>query len=221
MPRPAPPPSQGAIAFTSSMAVAIEGAGDHTAHWGRQAAYGRLASPDLRRVASAAVEIPINAAPSSASNVDPATVAGFGLEWSRYDQTALSDAELRMHFDGYFAVFPWGKLPPHAAGLDVGCGTGRWARLVAERVGALHCVDASPEALEVARRNLNEHTNCVFHNATVENIPVEDGSMDFAYSLGVLHHVPDTRAALRTCVSKLKPGAPLLLYLYYDFENRP
>jgi hypothetical protein len=45
--------------------------------------------------------------------------------------------------------------------------------------------------------------------------------MDFGYSLGVLHHVPDTQSGLSACVKLLKPGAPFLLYLYYAFDNRP
>jgi hypothetical protein len=45
--------------------------------------------------------------------------------------------------------------------------------------------------------------------------------MDFGYSLGVLHHVPDTAAGLQACVRKLKRGAPFLVYLYYAFDNRP
>jgi hypothetical protein len=45
--------------------------------------------------------------------------------------------------------------------------------------------------------------------------------MDFGYSLGVLHHVADTEGALRAAVRTLKPGAPLLVYLYYAFDNRP
>jgi hypothetical protein len=45
--------------------------------------------------------------------------------------------------------------------------------------------------------------------------------MDFGYSLGVLHHVPDTQAGIDACVRKLKPGAPFLIYLYYAFDNRP
>ena len=48
-----------------------------------------------------------------------------------------------------------------------------------------------------------------------------DGSADFGYSLGVLHHLPDTQQGIRECARKLKPGAPLLLYLYYAFDNRP
>ena len=37
--------------------------------------------------------------------------------------------------------------------------------------------------------------------------------------MGVLHHVPDTVIATRTCAMKLKPGAPFLVYLYYDLEG--
>jgi SAM-dependent methyltransferase len=155
------------------------------------------------------------------SNADQATIAGFGQEWGRYNQAELSPVELQSYFDGYFRIFPWQALAPEARGFDLGCGSGRWARLVAERVGTLHCIDASPEALEVARRNLADRPNCVLHRASVDQIPLEDGSMDFGYSLGVLHHVPDTVAAIRSCASKLKRGAPLLLYLYYAFDDRP
>src|SRR5262249_6577991 len=57
--------------------------------------------------------------------------------------------------------------------------------------------------------------------ASVDAIPLADGSMDFGYSLGVLHHVPDTAAGIASCVAKLKKGAPFLCYLYYRFDNRP
>jgi SAM-dependent methyltransferase len=154
-------------------------------------------------------------------NVDPAVVAGFGDEWSRFDQSALDPAELAELASQYFAAFPWESLPSAAVGLDLGCGSGRWARVVAPRVGTLHCVDPSAEALAVARRNLRDLTNVVFHQAGVDAIPVPDGSLDFAYSLGVLHHVPDTAGGLASLAAKLKPGAPLLVYLYYAFENRP
>jgi SAM-dependent methyltransferase len=45
--------------------------------------------------------------------------------------------------------------------------------------------------------------------------------LDFAFSLGVLHHVPDTQKAICTIAEKLKRGAPFLIYLYYAFDNRP
>jgi ubiquinone/menaquinone biosynthesis C-methylase UbiE len=64
-------------------------------------------------------------------------------------------------------------------------------------------------------------TNVTFHHSDVDHLPLADGRQDFGYSLGVLHHIPDTQAALAACVRKLKPGAPFLLYIYYAFDNRP
>lgn len=153
--------------------------------------------------------------------MDPVVAAGFGDEWARFDQAALSPAEKQKIFESYFAIFPWERLPADAVGADIGCGSGRWAGLVAPRVHRLHCVDASEQALAVAERNLRDLANCSFHHAIADEIPLADGTLDFAYSLGVLHHVPDTRRALRACVAKLKSGAPFLLYLYYRFDNRP
>lgn len=155
-----------------------------------------------------------------AENLDRNVVDGFGYEWSRFDQSALSEDELQEMFDNYFNIFPWEKLPEGAVGFDLGCGSGRWAKIVAPRVGKLHLIDPSPGALAVARRNV-ESENCEFHLSGVENIPLADESCDFGYSLGVLHHIPDTEKGLRACVAKLKKGAPFLLYLYYRFDTRP
>jgi ubiquinone/menaquinone biosynthesis C-methylase UbiE len=154
-------------------------------------------------------------------NADHEVIEGFGDEWTRFDQSELSVADREAMFNEYFAVFPWHLLPPDATGFDMGCGSGRWATLVAPKVGTLHCIDPAEGALDVARRNLTAYPNCVFHLAGVDTIPLEDGSADFGYSLGVLHHIPDTQAGLKACVAKLKPGAPFLVYLYYAFDNRP
>ena len=153
-------------------------------------------------------------------NVDRETVKSFGDEWSRFDQSAIEGAEASRIFDEYFSVFPWHGLPNNASGFDMGCGSGRWARLMAPKVGHLHCIDPS-SALDVAKRNLADQANVSFHQASVDDGILPANSQDFGYSLGVLHHIPDTGAALRSCVDMLKPGAPFLVYLYYAFDNRP
>ena len=154
-------------------------------------------------------------------NIDALTVAGFGEEWDSFDQTHLDEAEWRELFARYFAIFPWDSLPANAEGFDLGCGSGRWAAGVVDRVGTLNCIDPSAKALAVAQRRLGTKANARFHCASVDAIPLADGSQDFGYSLGVLHHIPDTAAAMADCVKKLKPGAPFLVYLYYAFDNRP
>lgn len=154
------------------------------------------------------------------ANLDRETVRGFGDEWSRFPQDQL-DADVRERmFSDYFSLFDWAVLPPDAVGADIGCGSGRWAQLVAPRVGHLILIDASPEALDVAKSNLSGVPNVSFLNASVGALPIDDGSLDFAYALGVLHHVPDTAAAIASVATKLKRGAPFLVYLYYAFDNR-
>jgi len=153
-------------------------------------------------------------------NQDKNTVDGFGDEWSRFDQSDLPTAEQQLLFDEYFSVFPWKNISKESTGFDLGCGTGRWARSVAPKVKKLICIDPS-SALEIAKKNLSNFDNCEFDSATVDEMPMQDNSMDFGYSLGVLHHVPDTALGIKQCVKKLKIGAPLLLYLYYRFDNRP
>lgn len=153
-------------------------------------------------------------------NLHPSTVESFGDEWSRFDQARMSQEEAEKVFKEYFAVFPWAELTLDAEGFDMGCGSGRWARMAAPRVGRLHCVDPS-EAIRVAEKMLCNFDNVVFHKNSLDSTGLQPASQDFGYSLGVLHHVPDTAAAIRSCAELLKPGAPLLLYLYYAFDNRP
>jgi ubiquinone/menaquinone biosynthesis C-methylase UbiE len=158
---------------------------------------------------------------ASGQNIDHLTVAGFGEEWDSFDQTQLSASEWSAMFASYFVIFPWETLPENAEGFDLGCGSGRWSAGVVDRVGKLNCIDPSEKALAVARRRLADKTNVAFHCASVDGIPLADESQDFGYSLGVLHHIPDTAAAMKDCVRKLKPSAPFLVYLYYAFDNRP
>src|SRR3984885_13839660 len=148
------------------------------------------------------------------NNVDQRVARGFGEEWStfRQDEDHLSDQQRRDIFADYFRIFPWAVLPPGGGvGIDVGCGTGRWSMLVAPRVAHLHLLDASTEALAVAKQNLSSAKNVSFHAKSVAAVPLPPASLDFAYSLGVLHHVPDTQAAIETVAGVLKPGAPFLV----------
>lgn len=61
------------------------------------------------------------------TNLDPATVEGFGNEWTAFDQAAAPSAEQEQMYRIYFSLFPWEKLPRSAEGFDLGCGSGRWA----------------------------------------------------------------------------------------------
>lgn len=153
-------------------------------------------------------------------NIDKKTVEDFGEEWAQYNQSSIPDNELKKAWDQYFGIFPFEELDHSSEGFDMGCGSGRWSKFVANKVNTLHCIDPSEKALNVARLNLSNFSNIRFHNASVGDNVLDEGSQDFGYCLGVLHHIPNTFEGIKACSKLLKKGAPFLLYLYYDFENR-
>src|SRR5438105_1086821 len=120
-------------------------------------------------------------------------VESFGNEWERFpqDKDEIAD-ELERRFYEYFSVFPWQKLPASAIGFDLGCGTGRWARFVAPRVGRLYCIDPS-SAIDIAKSNLSDQENITFIRSTMEDLQLPPGFFDFGFSLGVLHHLDDPK----------------------------
>jgi len=152
-------------------------------------------------------------------NIDPSTVESFGNEWKRFNQATVSNDELAKNFNDYFEIFPWDIIGEDSIGFDMGCGSGRWAKFVAPKVKYLNCIDPS-ESIAVAKKNLKEFTNVEFIARSVSDDVLAENSQDFGYSLGVLHHVPDTSKAIESCVKFLKPDAPFLVYLYYSFDNK-
>ncbi len=161
---------------------------------------------------------------NSYPNIDHPTVAHFGQEWSRFTQQEGGwgdDGQLQDAFAEYFAA-----LPPHALNRDAivgdfGAGSGRWATFVAPLVSHLYVLEPSEAAMGVARSNLAEHKNVTYIQEPIGGPSLRGGILDVAYSLGVIHHVPDSVQALRDVRGALKPGGSFLGYLYYAFDNRP
>lgn len=157
-------------------------------------------------------------------NIDPHTVQAFDANWSqdrgKDDRFAAAASAAERSFREFFSIFPLESVR-EGEGFELGCGSGRIARHVAPEVRLLHCIEPTSGGIDGARERLRGIDNVVLYQAGVDSIPLEDSSQDFGYSVGVLHHVPETEAGLRQCVAKLRPGAPFLLYLYYRFDNRP
>ena len=151
--------------------------------------------------------------------IENEVINNFGEEWNFFKQK--NNGELEKVFDQYFYIFPWEIVNQQSEGFDMGCGSGRWAKFVAPRVGTLNCIEPSSAALKVAKNNLEKYKNCKFECSKIKETTLKENSQDFGYCLGVLHHVDNTLEDLRKCTSLLKKGAPFLIYLYYKFDNRP
>lgn len=94
---------------------------------------------------------------------------------------------------------------------DLGCGTGQATEALAPFVRRVVAVDASRAMLAAARRRLGEVPNVDLRHGDLESLPVDDGELDAALLLLVLHYVVDPGRVLAEVARSLAPGGKLLV----------
>jgi SAM-dependent methyltransferase len=73
-------------------------------------------------------------------------------------------------------------------------------------------------AVEAARENFRDRPNVWVAQADIGKLPFRPGSFEAIYSIGVLHHTPDTRQYFMKLVPLLKPGADIAIWVYPNTE---
>lgn len=97
--------------------------------------------------------------------------------------------------------------------LDAGCGMGRYLRVAAELGARVVGIDLS--AAVVAAREVNrDRPGSTFVRGDLLRPPFRDGQFDHIYSLGVLDHTPDPRAAFLALARLLRPGGRIVVWVY-------
>lgn len=154
---------------------------------------------------------------TSTENIDHKVVESFGEEWSKFNE--FSETDLAKVSSEYFDILGSEIVNKNTYGIDIGCGTGRWTKCLLDRIGFMEAVDPS-HAIFAADKLLTGRENVRLSVAATDNIPFNDETFDFAMSIGVLHHIPDTTMAMADCVKKVKRGGYFYTYLYYSLDNK-
>jgi SAM-dependent methyltransferase len=151
------------------------------------------------------------------NNIDMVTVDSFGEEWLAFH--GFAEKEIQKLGDEYFDIVIPQMLNKNTSVLEVGCGSGRFLKYLCDKAGFIVGVDPS-HAVYAADSLLGKQDNIVLVKASANDLPFADESFDFVYSIGVLHHIPDTFKAMKACVDKVKKGGYFFTYLYYNLDNR-
>ena len=153
----------------------------------------------------------------SGNNIDVKVVEEFGEEWLKFHN--FSDEMISKSVGEYFDIINDTIINKNTYAIDIGCGSGRWTKVMAPRAGFIEAVDPS-NAIFAADRLLKNIDNVRLTQASINTLPFDDETFDFAMSVGVLHHIPDTLQAMKDCVKKVKRGGYFYTYLYHDISDK-
>lgn len=172
-------------------------------------------TPPLRTIKTNTREISIF--DIDGENIDKKVVDEFGEEWLKFNE--FDEKTIDQLGDTYFDIIDESMVNEDSYILDIGCGSGRWTKYLSRKAGFIEAVDPS-KAIMAANKLLDGIKNVRLTQASIDTLPFADNTFDFAMSVGVLHHIPDTRQALTDCVKKVRSGGYFYVYLYYDLDNR-
>ena len=85
----------------------------------------------------------------------------------------------------------------------------------------IYALEPSDGAINVLGKKFSSNSQIEILQETVGDNSIPDGCLDFAMSLGVLHHIPNTGEAIKKIYNKLKPGGTFLCYVYYNLDDKP
>ena len=142
------------------------------------------------------------------------TAENFGWQWTHFTQ---EDTRYADQFLGWLQpVTP--EFFKDKVVIEGGCGKGRHTQLAAEW-GARDVVgidlSAAVETAYTATRHL---PNAHIVQTDIYNLPL-DRSFDYAFSVGVLHHLPDPKGGFESLASKVKPGGHISAWVYGAENN--
>ncbi|WP_035686192.1 class I SAM-dependent methyltransferase [Bradyrhizobium sp. Cp5.3] len=145
----------------------------------------------------------------------PSSSESFGFQWAKFKTTQLdSHTGLSLTLTRFFSNTRWKPKELYGKSiLEAGSGAGRFTEILLDAGAIVTTFDASV-AINVNRENNAWKGDVTFLRADIYDIPVPDGSFDFVFCYGVIQHLPDAEKAIRSLVSKLKPGGRISIDHY-------
>jgi SAM-dependent methyltransferase len=138
---------------------------------------------------------------------------------AEFDQIARVSGDGGWDHNGHYHDFLLMQLPGHCdEALEIGCGTGTFAQLLAGKATRVTALDLSPEMVRIARERSRDYSNIDYQIADVLAWEFPKVKYDCIASIATLHHLP-LEGILARMRDALRPGGTLLVLDLYQAEG--
>ena len=140
------------------------------------------------------------------------TIKDFGEQWLRYRDNEGFYGSLQLLSDIFFPFIEMEQIRDRRV-AEIGSGTGRIVNMLLE-AGVDHVIAVEPsDAFEVLCHNIPQPGKVTCLKITGDLLPAK-GNLDYIFSIGVLHHIPEPAPVVEAAFKALRPGGHLLVWLY-------
>jgi SAM-dependent methyltransferase len=142
------------------------------------------------------------------------TIEDFGVQWNEFKDLDSGYYGERELFDDIVSPFLSRSDVEGKYVCEIGSGTGRISLMLLD-ADAAHVLTVEPSAaFDVLVSNTRKHADrMTYLNKTGSEIPAGE-NLDYVFSIGVIHHIPDPSPTVQAAWSALKPGGRMLIWLY-------
>lgn len=152
-------------------------------------------------------------------NDDANYTKSFGYQWNKWSKIQFDSQNVGKPMQGHSEKM-WDRITgiknTDLKGVviaDFGCGPGRFIEVARKKKGIVIGIDYS-DAVEAAHDNFADDANVLICQADILHSPLKPGSIDGAFSIGVLHHTANARDGFTEMVSTVRPGGWIAISVY-------
>jgi SAM-dependent methyltransferase len=141
------------------------------------------------------------------------TIQDFGEQWTRYQDNDGYYGSAALFRDVFGPLLDQGAIAGCRV-ADMGAGTGRFTNVLLA-AGARHVLAVEPsDAFAVLQNNtVRFRDQITYLNAPGDGLP-PSGDLDYVFSIGVIHHIPEPKPVVEAAIRALRPGGKCAIWLY-------
>ena len=138
----------------------------------------------------------------------------FGPQWKTFARSQIDTPELQESKIRFDTEIGWGKEIEGKSIIELGSGAGRFIDVVSRYDASVAIGVDVTDAVDASQETMGHRDNVLFVQGDIFNLPIKHGSVDFAYSIGVIHHTPNPQEGFNNMADLVKKDGKVGISLY-------